>query len=362
MKTGTLISGIFFLSLLIQPAQSGALDSLRINRIQVIGSHNSYKKAIEPNLYKALAAINPAAMHGLEYAHIPIPDQLDLGLRNLEIDVYADSSGGRYATPKGLSMAEAVEAYNADGIMNKPGFKVFHVPDIDFRSSCATLELCLRQLKQWSDKHPGHTPVFITLEAKDSEEERPDRTNPEKFTSKTFDMLDNCIRQSLGDGKLITPDKVRGRYATLNEAVLNDNWPLLKEAKGKFIFILDQKDRKRDMYVKGHPSLKNRVMFVNAEPATPEAATLIRNNPKDTENIKKLVRQGYIVRTRADADTRQARTNDYSSFVAACSSGAQIITTDYYLKSTFFDSDYQASFADGSYVRGNPVLKGIESH
>ncbi len=63
------------------------------------------------------------------------------------------------------------------------------------------------------------------------------------------------------------------------------------------------------------------------------------------------------MRRRADADAREARTNDRSEFMAACSSGAQIITTDYYRKSTRFKSDYVVSF-DGTnkYMRLNPVV------
>jgi hypothetical protein len=110
------------------------------------------------------------------------------------------------------------------------------------------------------------------------------------------------------------------------------------------------------MYVAGHPSLKGRVLFVNAAAGTAEAATMIINNPLAPE-IKSLVEKGYIVRTRADADTREARMNDKTDFMAACASGAQIITTDYYRKSTRFKSDYVVSF-DGSdkYVRMNPVM------
>lgn len=111
------------------------------------------------------------------------------------------------------------------------------------------------------------------------------------------------------------------------------------------------------MYIEKHPSLTNRMMFVNAEPNTPEAATLIRNNPKDTENIKEFVRKGYTVCKRADADTKEARANDYRSFIAACASGAQIITTDYYQKSVFFDSDYHIRFDDKTYVRMNPLFE-----
>lgn len=95
-------------------------------------------------------------------------------------------------------------------------------------------------------------------------------------------------------------------------------------------------------------------MFANAQPGTPEAAILIRNNPKQ-DSIATLVIKGYIVRTRADADTREARLIDYTSFEAACRSGAQIITTDYYRKSTHFPSEYVISFKNGTYFRINPL-------
>ena len=332
-----------------------------LNKIQVIGSHNSYKRAIEPALFTVLQNYDESVksmIGGLEYEHIDIPDQLDLGLRNLEIDVYADTLGGKYAHPKGLEMAKPETPYDPDSIMAKPGFKVLHVPDIDFRSSCLTLEGCLQQLKQWSDANAGHIPVFITLEAKDwgnHTENKYALTIPEKYTQKLFNELDRVIRTDLGEEKLITPDMVRGDYATLNEAVLNDNWPTLKKAKGRFLFILDDKGEKRALYMDGHPSLKGRVLFVNAEPGTPEAATLIKNNPQDP-TIKDLVKLGYIIRTRADSDTREARNNDYTNFQAACESGAQIITTDYYKKSTFFNSPYHVSFDDSTYVRVNPLF------
>jgi thiamine monophosphate kinase len=82
---------------------------------------------------------------------------------------------------------------------------------------------------------------------------------------------------------------------------------------------------------------------------------MIRNNPTDPA-IKDLVAKGYIIRTRADSDTREARLNDKSSFMAACNSGAQIITTDYYRKSTHFKSDYEISFEGKKYCRLNPLF------
>lgn len=82
---------------------------------------------------------------------------------------------------------------------------------------------------------------------------------------------------------------------------------------------------------------------INAEPGTPEAAVMIRNGSKEP-GIKELVEKGYIISTRADSDTKQARVNDRSFIETACNSGAQIITTDYYQKSTYFDSPYMVYF------------------
>lgn len=288
-----------------------------------------------------------------------MPDQLSLGLRNLEIDVYPDSQGGKYAHPKGLDWAAPVKPFDIDSVMMKPGFKIFHMVDVDFRSSAPTLEIALQQLKNWSDAHPKHFPVFITLEAKGPAdqlqgENAPDA--PEAFTSSTFNQLDSALRAGLGDDKLITPDFVRGTYTTLNEGVTKGGWPKLSQVEGRFLFILDDAGAKRDLYMAGHPSLEGRVLFACAEPGTPESAAMLRNDPENPE-ISELVKKGYLIRTRADANTVEARANDYSHFEKACTSGAQMITTDYYQPSTFFNSPYHVVFADSTYVRVNPLFE-----
>jgi hypothetical protein len=147
---------------------------------------------------------------------------------------------------------------------------------------------------------------------------------------------------------------VRGDYPTLEEAVLKGNWPTLKRAMNRFFFLLDNSDEKMNLYMKAHPSLKGRLMFVNAAPGTPEAAAMFRNEPDDPQ-IPELVRKGYIIRTRADANTQEARLNDYTRFDRAKDSGAQIITTDYYMPSRFFDSPYQVRFEGLPYERLNPI-------
>jgi len=335
------------------------IDDLPINHIQVIGSHNSYKQPIDPALFAMIKKADSSLAQHIDYSHISLSDQLSMGLQNLEIDVYADSKGGKYAHPKGLDWAGSNSTpYDQEGIMKEPGFKVLHIQDIDFRSSCLTFAKCLQELKSWSNAHPGHNPVFITMNAKDETINKPGFTVPEKFTGEVFDQLDNVIITTLGKDHLITPDDVRGKNTTLESAVLKGQWPFLKKAKGKFIFILDEVGEKRAAYIQGHASLQGRVLFANAQPGTPEAAIVIMNDPeKDLHTIQELVKKGYIVRTRADADTEQARKNDKTKFEAACQSGAQIITTDYYKKSTHFPSDYVISFPGGTYFRANPLFK-----
>ena len=340
-------------------SRDSGFDDLPINKVQIIGSHNSYKRAIDSALFSLLKEKNPNAARGLEYSHIGLGEQLDLGLRNLEIDVYADEKGGKYAHPKGLEWEAAAHppVYDPEGEMNRPGFKVFHVQDLDFRSNCPTFSGCLRQLKAWSDAHKDHYPIYVTMNTKDAEIKSPGFTIPEKFTAEVFDRLDKEILDNLGREYLITPDDIRGTYPTLEGAVLAGHWPTMGRARGKFIFILDEGGEHRDAYISNHPSLKGRVLFTDSPAGTPEAAFMIINNSKkDGDKIREMVKKGYMVRTRADSDTEEARANDRSSFQAACVSGAQIITTDYYYKSTFFPSDYSVQFEDGKYVRRNGIF------
>lgn len=326
-------------------------DKLPLNKVQRIGSHNSYKIAIDPKVMELIRQQHPDGANGLEYTHISLGQQLDLGIRGLELDVYADSAGGKYTHPYVLEQMGLKPVYNTD-VMNEPGFKVFHMQDVDVNSHCPTFKMALAQLKKWSDAHPDHSPVFITMNAKDEISQRPEFTRPEPFTTAVYDQLDQAIIYGLGKDKLIIPDDIRGKESTLEAAVLKGHWPTTAQAKGKFIFILDEKDPKMSDYMLGHPSLRDRVLFVNAPAGQPEAAIMIINDAiKDQLLIRQMVAKGYIVRTRADADTKEARTNDMTRYKAACESGAQIITTDYYEKTTLFPSDYIVNFGNGIYSR-----------
>ena len=113
------------------------------------------------------------------------------------------------------------------------------------------------------------------------------------------------------------------------------------------MFALDNEGAVRDRYLEGHPALKDRVMFVTVAPEHPAAAWFKVNDPiKDFDKIQRLVKDGFLVRTRADADTRQARAGDVTQRDKALASGAQFISTDYREPDRRF-SDYSVRFPGG---------------
>ncbi|WP_430931276.1 phosphatidylinositol-specific phospholipase C1-like protein [Saccharicrinis sp. 156] len=325
-----------------------------LNDVQVIGSHNSYKIAIEKPVWDYLFQMDSAKAISLQYAHIPILEQLNLGLRNVELDVFFDPNGGHFSNPKGLDVIRANGdtplAYDEENKLSEPGLKMFHIQDVDFRSHHLLFKDCLKVMKRWSDKNRNHTPVFVLMNTKDQKVEG--TRDPLHFTKEAFDSLDQEIRSVFADEDLITPDFVRGDYESLEEAVLTLGWPDLEEVKGRFLFVLDENEEKIDRYLKGHAGLKGRVLFVNSPEGNPEAAFRIINNPiRDFDYIKSLVEKGYLVRTRADAATKESRTLDYTRFEKAKESGAQVISTDYYIPSTLYNSSFKVVFEDNTYER-----------
>ena len=334
-------------------------EAVKLNEIQVIGTHNSYHAGIAPSEAKLFLERNPQVYASLDYRHAPLDQQFTAGVRQIELDIFADSEGGRYAHPKGPDAVAAANLpkdpeFDPEGLMKKPGFKVMHLQDFDYRSTCQQLIACLKIVRAWSHSNPKHIPIFILLETKQSDlPPQYQATTPEKFTSATFDALDAEIRAVFAPNEMITPDQVRGKHATLEEAVLHHEWPTLDAARGKVIFLMDQRPV-GPVYLEGHPSLRNRVIFTNAEPGQPDCAFTEQNDGAQ-ETIAALVRKGYLVRTRTDADTKQARTNDTGRREIALASGAQLLSTDYPASEPSQWTGYSVSLPGGAVARCNPI-------
>jgi hypothetical protein len=334
---------------------------VHINQIQVIGSHNSYHAGFAPSARAYLEKVTPKTLRSLDYSHAPLDAQLTGGVRQLEIDVFADTKGGRFAH---LNVDDKIAAaglpadppFDPGHVMDKPGFKVMHVQGLDQRSTCQTFVLCLTTVRTWSKQHPGHMPIFLLIETKEGKvRELPDAPETEHFSPAIFDLLDAEIRSVFKPGEYITPDEVRGSAPTLNAAIKAGKWPTLDKARGRVIFLLDQK-LAGPVYAEGHPSLRGRILFTNAIEGQPDAA-FIEQNDGTREVIDALVRQGYLIRARTDEGTEQARTNDTTHRDLALSSGAQIISTDYPLSEPSKWTGFSVGLPGGIVARCNPVNK-----
>src|SRR3954467_10068167 len=87
----------------------------------------------------------------------------------------------------------------------------------------------------------------------------------------------------------------------------------------------------------------------------PGAAWFQHDDPiADFDRIRRLVAAGFLVRTRADANTRQARSGDTTMRDKALSSGAQFISTDYPVRDPRFTT-YCVQFPGRIVARSNPV-------
>jgi hypothetical protein len=333
-------------------------DTLRLNDLQVLGSHNSYHQEQPPEVMALLRAFDPGLADSLEYSHPPLEEQFDdLGIRQIELDVFADSQGGLYSTPAAPGLANV--PFEPDPALAAPGFKVLHVQDVDYGTTCPTLIACLEDVRGWSDANPGHIPIMVLIEVK--QDAIPDPVNagfvvPETVEADDLDALDAEIRSVFDPEQLIVPDDVRGERDSLEEAVLEDGWPTLGESRGRVLFALDNGGDLRDLYVAGHPALEGRVLFTSSDRGTPEAAFLKLNDPvADADAIRDAVAAGYVVRTRADADTAQARTGDMTMRDAALASGAQWVSTDYPVDDARFPATYVAAIPGGTPARCNPI-------
>lgn len=340
-----------------------------LNEIQILGSHNSYHQQPRDEIFAVLEQISQELAESIEYSHVPLTEQFtEHGVRQIEIDVFADPDGGLFASQAGNTFV-GLPAESGVPELDEPGFKVLHTQDFDYATNCLTLTICLEEVEAWSSANPDHVPLMVMIEAKEESIEAaaedlgggveiPDLgwAVPLEFTSELFDDLDAEILSVIPEEQIITPDDVRGDHDTLEEAVLEDGWPSLADSRGKIMFSLVDGSDQRDIYLEGHESLEGRVLFTNSEPGDPDAAFLRVDDPiEDGARIRELVEAGYLIRTRSDTPTADARNGDTTRREAALASGAQFVSTDYEVPDELFGTGYSVAIPGGTPARCNPV-------
>src|ERR1700729_82015 len=174
VAVGTTLLATCQIAMAQQNSQAAQDKIVHLNQIQVIGSHNSYHAGFATSERKYMEMKNPKALRSLDYHHAPLADQLSGGVRQIEIDVFADTRGGRFAHPAIVREVAAASLpadpdFDPQHEMDKPGLKVMHVQDLDERSTCHTFVACLTVVRTWSKQHPQHVPIFILVETKEDE-------------------------------------------------------------------------------------------------------------------------------------------------------------------------------------------------
>ncbi|HIA25580.1 MAG: hypothetical protein CXX81_03795 [Methanobacteriota archaeon] len=265
---------------------------LRINHVQMKGTHNSYH--VKPT---------GPTIRDYDYSHEPLDTQAEeFDVRQFEIDVWWS-----------------------------PGqqLRVYH-NQYDRGTTCQTLQQCLGVLLEWSDSSPNHVPLMIWIEPKEWTWEGTDTTTVLDAQSMLEDVEEQ-INLVWPKERIIIPDDVRGEHTDVSTAVTTSGWPLLDESRGKAIFVLLGGGDLRDDYHSQFPNLEGATMFTMSVANTPEAAIFSNTNPiGDAEEIRALVEAGYIVRSRADsAGNGEADNNDTERKDAAIEIGAHTISTDY---------------------------------
>ncbi len=297
-------------------ADDPSVEQVRINQLQFIGTHNSYHVRDPAKPSKSFPDWN--------YSHAPLDVQLDRGVRSFELDLQ----------------------------YRKGEFQVFHVALLDEGSTCHTLKEGLETVRKWTDAHPRHLPISFLFELK-SEGPTLDRSIKVPDAA-ALDQLDGILRSVFPPGRTITPDDVRGRAATLREAVQKGGWPTLDAARGKVFYILHDEGKERALYTREHPSLRGRVMFVRSDESRDDAAMLVMDNPRDPE-IPRLVKAGYFIRTRADSGLKTNGPRPLARRDAAFASGAQIVSTDFPNGETQPTSGFVIEFEHAAPARVDPI-------
>lgn len=342
-------------------------NSLKMNQLQYLSSHNSYRKRTDKDIYSFVKELMetiplPFDLEDWEYDHIDIYSQMQkYGIRHVELDIYGDKNGGRFYNRLGYKFVDKDTASHIDAL-KEPGLKVIHIPDLDFNTNYYTFIDALKDIKRWSNDYPDHLPIYVMIETKT--ETVGDAVSflsfvkSEPWDEENIAAIENEILQVFTRDQIIAPDDIRKGQATLREAVLQDGWLTIGEARGKIMFMFDGEDFSK-IYKGDQLSLEGKLIFTNANENDADAAFVKVNDPFDPR-IPALVKQGFLVRSMIGG-VKEAKSGSYAKWEAGKAAGVQFLSTDYYRPDEKAGvvtgwTDFHVGLENNSY-RINPVTK-----
>lgn len=198
-------------------------NDYKLNEVQFIATHNSFKAMPNPYIAGFLKLFSPGGVKKGEYGLPKLYDQLDSGIRGVELDValYGD---------------KLITVHNA---LN------------DWRTNTTDFGLALQEIKLWSDNNPGHFPLNVMVQVRNVWSIWSAKYH--KFDSASIAGLNALFAEIFGD-RLLRPADVKGDAPTLRDAVTASGWPLLRDCMGKvYVTLLIDEQANEDYFVNLDP-------------------------------------------------------------------------------------------------------------
>lgn len=305
---------------------SGNLDAaiesgIKFNELSFLATHNSYQtRATDEirSIYNSLSDLTfglVSAKKG-DFSSETLTDQLNCGIRSFEIDIETFVSNGEVS------------------------FTCMHSPNFEMTTSCYDFALALKEISLWSSNNPDHLPITVIIEPKTG---FIPLKNMKYFNIDYAKEFDNVLRKNLKD-KLFTPSDMLRDYSSFGEMRKADDWCKVSDMLGKVVILLHETDV-TEKYIALDPSIKSQAMFPMLRPKDIDrdcTSFVLCNDPEELLEIKAEVmdEKKIMVRTRADKFT------DVSDKQRDCAlaSGANIISTDYPIRTDLNENSYFVSF------------------
>lgn len=218
------------------------------NASYMFGFHNSYHRK------------GPFGAMVREYGrdYINIEDQLEIGARDIELDVHYMPTTDR--------------------------FMVYHVETIDSHSSCKCLQSCLDRIKKWARAHPNHSPILIRIEPRGMKTgslwcktQRNKYDISKKLIKLVNATLEDSDKQGSAKNKIFSPTELmNGTTGNVHKVLQTVGWPSFDHLRGRFIVMWNHfggeddngscrgiyndilsKDKEMQLFFDRLPSLKN---------------------------------------------------------------------------------------------------------
>ncbi|MFW5780504.1 MAG: Ca2+-dependent phosphoinositide-specific phospholipase C [Bacillota bacterium] len=283
-------------------------NNLKLNEIQVLATHNSFKRMPFMPFSKTLELFWGQKVRNGYYGLDFLSEQFDMGIRGVELDV----------------------------VMYGEDLRLIHDPVTDWRTNGPDFKMALEEIKLWSDINPGHIPINIMLQVRNNFS--PFSHKFKKFTKQDIQDMDNLLGEVFGEGNIIKPKDIKGDHDTLREAVETDGWPELSECMGKVYFALLIGDETNKQYYKEiDPSFETQRAFIFSKPEEEEKeyTSFILADSPFTEGLEELIDKNYILRTRLDEQFNYSEQRR----VASIELGSQILATDH-MRGNLLHPDY----------------------